>query len=219
MAYFNEKRAFGIVDVMNIAVYEGPNAETLANWATQTPAAILNTLTAGNAIANLSYLQSVNLTFDGPDITINGGMGSQTLLKAGKSARCEITDALGEPEALVALGGATIDTNGTITITNGFPGAKTLVGDTYVVDKATGQHAPVKVLIYQVLPDAVTSFNFSSDAATFDLSGDVIETTINIATAGDADNTCGTGSAAFVSFVPMTNCKIGGNTVDGSAAG
>lgn len=218
MAYFNEKRAFGIVDVMNIAVYEGPNATTLTNWATQTPAQILNALTSSSAIAKLSYLQSVNLTFDGPDITINGGMGSQTLLKAGKSARCEITDALGEPEALVALGGATIDANGIITITNGFPGAKTLVGDTYVVDQATGQHAPVKVLIYQMLPDAITSYSFGNEAATFDLSGDVVETTIGVTTAADANNTCGTGSAAFVSIVPVTNCKIGGNTVDGSAA-
>ena len=32
MAYFNEKRAFGIVDVMNIVVYEGSIVWSLINW-------------------------------------------------------------------------------------------------------------------------------------------------------------------------------------------
>ena len=87
-----------------------------------------------------------------------------------------------------------------------------------MVDQATGQHAPVKVLIYQMLPDAITSYSFGNEAATFDLSGDVIETTVGVAPSADANNTCGTGSTAFVSIIPASNCKIAGNTVDGSAA-
>lgn len=61
------------------------------------------------------------------------------------------------------------------TVTNKFPGAVTIVGDTFVVDQASGDQVPVKILIYKFLPDAV--FNLAQDAsnaATFDLNGDVL---------------------------------------------
>jgi hypothetical protein len=61
------------------------------------------------------------------------------------------------------------------TVTNKFPGPVTIIGDTFVVDQKSGDEIPVKILIYKFLPDAV--FNLTQDAsnaATFDLNGDVL---------------------------------------------
>lgn len=61
------------------------------------------------------------------------------------------------------------------TVTNRFPGPVAIIGDTFIVDQASGDQVPVKIVIYSFLPDAV--FNLTQDAsnaATFDLNGDVL---------------------------------------------
>src|SRR5574344_1394351 len=121
---------FGIVTVMNVDAYTGPSAVELEAFKLMTPNEILEYMTAGTVPANtnittlttekitmnrgdtgshlcyLDHLQTSTLTTRGPDITISGGQYKNPLIKFGKSCRCEITDALGQKDALVALGGA-----------------------------------------------------------------------------------------------------------------
>ena len=60
-------------------------------------------------------------------------------------------------------------------VTNRFGTPVTILGDTFIVDQKTGNQVKVKILIYHFLPDSV--FNLTQDAsnaATFDMNGDVL---------------------------------------------
>jgi hypothetical protein len=193
---------FGIVTVMNVDAYTGPSAVELEAFKTMTPNEILEYMTAGiipdnittlttekttmkrgetgSHLCYLDHLQTSTLTTSGPDITISGGQYKNPLIKFGKSCRCEITDALGQKDALVALGGAEEDDDGDLSITERFPGPITMVGDIFLIDQKTGDHIKCQILMYQFLPDAVPSFSFDmNNAATFALNGDLLSTEVN----------------------------------------
>lgn len=63
-----------------------------------------------------------------------------------------------------------------------FTGAKTIVGDTYFIDKETGKQVKVQIVFYQFLPDSI--FNLTQDAegdaTVFDMNGDLAMTTVKI---------------------------------------
>ena len=92
---------------------------------------------------------------------------------------------------------------GSLTITDKFPGPVSIVGDTFIVDQASGEQIPVKIVIYQFLPDAIISLTQDeATAATFDLNGDVM----TVAIAGDGSS-CSSTISAFYSIVD--NCDAG----------
>ncbi len=198
-----------IVTVMNAKVYR-PDSETVKGWSDDKPADIIAELetetTPGTskAIAEIDHLKFANLTMSGPDITITGGRYANTLVKFGKSLRCEMQSALCDQKALVELGGAVYDeSDGSLTITDKFAGPVSIVGDTFIVDQASGEQIPVKIVIYQFLPDAIVSLTQDeATAATFDLNGDVLSVEI----AGDGGS-CSTKVSAFYSIVDA--CESG----------
>jgi hypothetical protein len=167
----------GVVTVMNAAVF---NSEKLDFSTVNSPEEAYKKV--GNLNSMLSYIdhfKTANLNASGPTITITGGQSANPLIKFGKTMKCEMQMALCQIDALEALGGVqTTSTNGvytSYTVTNKFPGPVTIVGDTFIVDQKSGDQVPVKILIYKFLPDAV--FNLvqdASNAATFDLNGDVL---------------------------------------------
>lgn len=174
--------AFGVVTVMDAVVYKYSAVEALITGPSATPSSIITALdtdykaeTHTYAIAcQLDHLQVATLSTDGPNITIQGGKFNNNLIKYGKTARCEITDALGQADALVALGGAEMN-DGVLSITDKFGEPMTVLGHTFVVDQKTGKHVDATILMYKFLPDATPSFAFDSgNAATFDLNGDLL---------------------------------------------
>ena len=190
-----------IVTVMNAKIYT-PDSETVKAWNTKSPSEIIAELETktnddkSKAIAEIDHLKFANLTMSGPDITITGGRYANTLVKFGKSLRCEMQSALCDKDALVALGGAVYDGD-SLTITDKFPGPVSIVGDTFIVDQASGEQIPVKIVIYQFLPDAIISLTQDeATAATFDLNGDVMTVSI----AGDGGS-CSSNISAFYSIV------------------
>ncbi|NCU28479.1 MAG: hypothetical protein EOM85_02300, partial [Candidatus Moranbacteria bacterium] len=170
---------------MNAKVYT-PDSTKVKGWSTKSPSEIITELetetTPGTspAIAVIDHLKFANLTMSGPDITITGGRYANTLVKFGKSLRCEMQSALCDKDALVALGGASYDAaDKSLTITDKFPGPVSIVGETFIVDQASGEQIPVKIVIYQFLPDAIVSLTQDeATAATFDLNGDVLSVEI-----------------------------------------
>lgn len=184
-----------IVTVMNAKVYT-PDSTVVKGWSEKKPSAIISDLT--NPIAEIDHLKFANLTMSGPDITITGGRYANTLVKFGKSLRCEMQSALCDKDALVALGGAVYDeTDNSLTITDKFPGPVSIVGETFIVDQASGEQIPVQIVIYQFLPDAIVSLTQDeATAATFDLNGDVLSVEIT----GDS-NSCSSTISAFYSIV------------------
>ena len=135
--------------------------------------------TSGTLAATIDHLKFANLNADGPDITITGGQYSNPLIKFGKSMRCEMQAALCQIDALKALGGVEGDATSGYTITDKFPGPVSIIGDTFIVDQATGEQIDVQIVIYQFLPDAILSLvQDEATAATFDMNGDVLSVKI-----------------------------------------
>lgn len=167
----------GVVTVMNAAVF---NSEALDFSTCNNPEeAYVKVASASSILSYIDHFKTANLNASGPTITITGGQDANPLIKFGKTMKCEMQMALCQIDALQALGGVeTTSVSGkytSYTVTNKFPGPVTIVGDTFVVDQKSGDEIPVKILIYKFLPDAV--FNLTQDAsnaATFDLNGDVL---------------------------------------------
>lgn len=180
-------KSFGVVTVMNVHIYEGPNATTLATWKNQKADVIYASFNPSNAICKLDTLKVANISQEGPTKTITGGQYANPIIKFGKTSRLEMQDALGNAEALEALAGLLNEKDSGAGDIYGvhagtrFEGPKTLIGDTFFVDR-DGHQVKAKIIFYQFLPDSL--FNLTQDAegdaAVFDLNGDLLVTTITV---------------------------------------
>ncbi|MBO5947571.1 hypothetical protein J6Q66_01900 [bacterium] len=181
------KNGFGIVTVMNAQVYEA------------LPVSVLKTKTAydivkeaKDPICTLDTLKVANVTEEGPNKTITGGQYSNPLIKFGKTARLEMQDALGNAAAIEALTGGVQEFNDTTIVGlhfgEDFAGPKMIIGDSFFIDRISGQQVKVKIVFYQFLPDSI--FNLTQDAegdsTVFDMNGDLLTTDIMV---GDIEGT------------------------------
>lgn len=190
------ENGFGIVTVMNAAVYD--TSELLRNGVTFNDQAqnILTSIESSTKVKPLCILDTLkiaNVTVEGPTKTVTGGQYSNPLIKFGKSARLEIQDALGNAKAIEALCGGVNEftDNGHTTLYamhygEDFTGDKTIIGSTFFIDRATGKQVKVKIIFYKFLPDSI--FNLAQDAegdaTVFDMNGDLSTTEILIGTDG-----------------------------------
>lgn len=125
---------------------------------------------------HLDTLKISSISTEGPSKTATGGMAADTLLKYGKKFSIEMQDAMGRYETLEKLYGANISKgNNILAITDRFPGEKTIVGTTFVVDQKTGAKQPLRICIPIFNCDGI--FNLTQDAegdvTTFDLNGQI----------------------------------------------
>lgn len=188
---------FGVVTVMNARVYETSNfnvndPDEDKCWADMQADAILQDLLATKPLCRLDTLKIANITQEGPTKTVTGGQYSNPLIKFGKSARCEMQDALGSAQALDALTGTVSEVDALdhddldytkvfgVHVTEDFNGPKTIVGDTFFIDQKTGQQIKAVILIYQFLPDSIFNLNQDAegDVTVFDMNGDLLTTNI-----------------------------------------
>lgn len=183
------KNGFGVVTVMNAKVYDAMDAETLKG---KTAYEVL--AAAANPICEIDTFKVANVTEEGPSKTVTGGQYSNPLIKFGKSARLEMQDALGRAEAIDALCGGvveydetTVESNTTKSIVGlhfgeDFVGPKMIIGDSFFIDRKSGQQVKVKIIFYQFLPDSI--FNLTQDAegdaTVFDMNGDLLTTEIKL---------------------------------------
>lgn len=193
MAESKLQNGVAFTDVLNIHVYDGPTCQDLQDWKEMTPREIYETVKAQSATeeAMIDHLASAALTVDGPTTEIKGGMYNNTLIKSGKTGRCEMTDALADVHALESLGLIELSEGSDYqdwVITQNFAGTKLLIGDTVVADRKTGAMVPVHVIIFQFRPDSIPSFSFEAgNNATIDMNGDMLCTDIKL-----HDNDAGT---------------------------
>ena len=189
------KNGFGVVTVMNAKVYPAMDVATLK---TKTAYQVLEE--PGQALCTIDTFKVANVTQEGPNKTITGGQYSNPLIKFGKSARLEMQDALGRAEAIDALCGGIMEYNevtpegqtaSTKTITGlhfgeDFVGPKMIIGDSFFIDRVSGQQVKVNIIFYQFLPDSI--FNLTQDAegdaTVFDMNGDLLTTEIKL---GDSE--------------------------------
>ena len=175
------KNGFGIVTVMNAKVYDAPEASVLKGL---TAYGVYNQYKNAEYLCEIDTFKVANVTEEGPAKTVTGGRYSNPLIKFGKSARLEMQDALGRAVAIDALCGGIMETEtGVITglhFGEDFVGPKMIIGDSFFMDRKTGQQVPVKIIFYQFLPDSI--FNLTQDAegdaTVFDMNGDLLTTEI-----------------------------------------
>lgn len=199
--------------------------EEVIDFSTLKADAILALYLATEPIATLKYLKTANATQEGPTKTITGGQNASTILKYGKKARLEMTDALGNAEVLEALCGMTVEyfrnndsealkndkASDIIHATTKFASPKTIIGDTFIIDTNNGTQALAYIMFYDFLSDAL--FNLTQDAegdaTVFDMNGDLNEVKIKIgdderdnqnARVGDAD---GVVTGVFYTILPQ----------------
>lgn len=217
-------KRFGVVTVMNAKVYEVADYSQLQYMnAYEIADQVLYTTDLGNTnftyLCTLDTLKTSNVTIDGPDKTISGGRYNNNLIKFGKSATVEMTDALGNHKALDALCGTVSEfsdkLDGTIVglhNTEDFVGPKMIVGDSFFIDQKTGEQVPVLIIFYQFLPNSI--FNLTQDAegdaTVFDMSGDLLTTEILVGQTDGSEATHG----VFWSIIDPTKVKDVGNTTE-----
>jgi len=219
VTFQNMIKRFGVVTVMNAAVYDTANVSN--TWGSMHADAIIKAITAstgtGSAakLCELDTLKIANVTEEGPDKTVTGGQYNNPLIKFGKSARLEMQDALGNAAAIDALCGGIMEGSASgsgladavfgLHFGEDFEGPKTIIGDTFFIDQKSGQQVEAKIIFYQFLPDSI--FNLTQDAegdaTVFDMNGDLLTTTITIGDKGGSDKKHG----VFYSIVDPEICK------------
>lgn len=199
------KNGFGVVTVMNAKVYDAPAASVFKGL---TAYGVYNQYKNAECLCEIDTFKVANVTEEGPSKTVTGGQYSNPLIKFGKSARLEMQDALGRAEAIDALcGGITETEGGVITglhFGEDFVGPKMIIGDSFFIDRKTGQQVKVKIIFYQFLPDSI--FNLTQDAegdaTVFDMNGDLLTTEILV---GDnAESITGIVHGVFYSIIDET---------------
>lgn len=175
------KGGFGIVTVMNAKVY---NALEVSQLKGLTAYGVLDAASRMTPLCSIDTFKVANVTQEGPNKTVTGGQYSNPLIKFGKSARLEMQDALGRAEAIDALCGGIIEKEGGVTtglhFGEDFVGPKMIIGESFFIDRKTGEQVQVKIIFYQFLPDSI--FNLTQDAegdaTVFDMNGDLLTSEI-----------------------------------------
>ena len=181
MATFTDMlKRFAIVTVMNAKVYK--EVKTQKDDETyMTPEEVIQAAEATEELCTLNTLKIANVTMEGPTKTVTGGQYTNPLVKFGKTARLEMQDALGSGRAIEALCGGIVDTN-VVSFGSTFEGPKTIIGETFFIDQASGDQVPVKIIFYSFLPDSLFTLgqDAEGEATVFDMNGDLLTTTVNV---------------------------------------
>lgn len=138
---------------------------TLAQLITELEAASGTTKIKKGAF--LDTLTISNISQEGPRKEIRGGKNAQPVVRYGKTARLEIEDAVFNLESLyyfadVYLVGG-IESRTEFSAVETYPKAVSIIGDTYIIDKATGDRSNVYVAFPQLLPDGLFNINMESE--------------------------------------------------------
>lgn len=176
MNSFNQlMTGFGVVTVMNAKIYKLCTENYLHNTRPLTPFDFEDTG------LYLDTLKFSNLIQEGPTKTIVGGQYSTPLIKYGKKTTLEMQNAIGNIEVLKTFFGCDYDENNHIvSVTDKFPSAFAIEGETFFIDQKTGEKKSVWIFIPQFLPDGVFNLTQDSegDVAVFDCNGSVNVTCI-----------------------------------------
>ena len=170
---------FGIVTVMNVKLYP------LVTTGENPPSYTSNKDGLGPTSFDttnpdfIDTLKIANITMEGPTKTVTGGQYANPLIKYGKTMTMEMQDALGRKSTLEKFFGCTVTDDG-IDVTDKFPGAFAIEGETFFIDQSTGDKVTVYVFIPQFLPDGILNLtqDAEGDATVFDLNGSVAVTKI-----------------------------------------
>ena len=199
------RKEFGVVTVRNAKIFEAEDYTLFEAKTAYEIAATADKISKPDATSNkdttlkikylgkIDTLKTASVSTDGPTKTITGGQYNEPLLKYGKTVTVSRQDALGDHHALEALCGTVSEyadnskpakDNHLVGrhITPQFATAKRIIGDSFFIDKATGEPVKVKIIFYKFLPDSL--FNLTQeadgDASVFDRNGTLVPVKIQV---------------------------------------
>lgn len=204
---------FGVVTVYDADIFE----YDATNFKDKKVKDIVTTLLAEKEASSSTYLgsidsfQSSTATTEAETSSIKGGKNYKTLIKYLRDKTCtlEISDALGSLKSWRYFTGAVGEdfesgrTEYSDDLKDGLDSAvihysmegstpKTILGKTYFIDRETGVKVDMYILFYKFTSDETMTLTMdpSSDASTFDLSGELLPETILVGpnNTTDADN-------------------------------
>ena len=197
------RKEFGVVTVRNAKIFEVKEYAKLEDKTAYEIAAAADKISKPDATSNedsnlkikylgkIDTLKTASVSTDGPTKTITGGQYNEPLLKYGKTVTVSRQDALGDHRALEALCGTVSENTGTTEddsklvgrhITPQFATPKMIIGDSFFIDKESGEMVKVKIIFYKFAPDSL--FNLTQeaegDASVFDRNGTLIPVEIQM---------------------------------------
>ena len=134
-------------------------------------------LNASDLAFTLDSLRISNITQEGPIKEARGGQENMPIIRHGKTVRLEMEDVIMHDGALELFMGAKVDTaNNVIEITEKFQNTPlVLVGETYTINKTTGEREYVKITFHKFIPDSIFDLTLESegDVAVLNMAGEL----------------------------------------------
>ena len=199
------RKEFGVVTVRNAKIFEVKEYAKLEDKTAYEIAAAAAEISKTGATSNedstlgikylgkIDTLKTASVSTDGPTKTITGGQYNEPLLKYGKTITVSRQDALGDHKALEALCGTVSEYADNSKpanddhfvgrhITPQFATPKRIIGESFFIDKETGEPVNVKIIFYKFSPDSL--FNLTQeadgDASVFDRNGTLVPVKIQM---------------------------------------
>jgi len=140
------------VTVMDVTVYEDLGSSPTQNWTAIT--------------GTLDCLTISNISQEGPRKEARGGINATPCVRYGKTMRLEMEDVVMRAAMLSAFFDAEVDSTTApteISFSETFAKKIILVGQTYVVDKITGNRQLAYVSFFNFLPDSVLDITMEAE--------------------------------------------------------
>ena len=204
-SFADMRKEFGVVTVRNAKIFEVKEYANLEDKTAYEIAAAADKISKPDAtshedstlkikyLGKIDTLKTASVSTDGPTKTITGGQYNEPLLKYGKTITVSRQDALGDHKALEALCGTVSEYTDNAApanddhfvgrhITPQFATPKRIIGESFFIDKETGEPVNVKIIFYKFSPDSL--FNLTQeadgDASVFDRNGTLVPVKIQM---------------------------------------
>lgn len=155
MAFSLTNSDFSFVTVMNVKAWKQETFNQFAETAPTDPADL-----------EMDSLSISNITQEGPTKEARGGQEARPIIRYKKTLRLEMEDVVMKADTLTTfMNGNLVDdgTDETLQITEEFATYLYVTGETYVIDRATGDRKFVTVKFYNFLPDSIFDLTMESE--------------------------------------------------------
>lgn len=165
MAGFNlETSDFSFVTVMNVRAWTQSTFNEYAAAGTFPEGAGVDGADDPAPSLTMDSLSISNITQEGPVKEARGGQEARPIIRYKKTLRLEMEDVVMKGSTLTTFMNGKIDPgNEILSITEEFATYLYLVGETYVIDRETGNRELVTVRFYNFLPDSIFDLTMESE--------------------------------------------------------
>jgi len=164
MSFNLETSDFSFVTVMNVRAWKQTTFNQYANLGSFPEGAGAGGADDPTPDLTMDSLSISNITQEGPQKEARGGQEARPIIRYKKTLRLEMEDVVMKGSTLTTFMNGKIDQgNEILSITEEFSTYLYMVGETYVIDRETGNREFVTVRFYNFLPDSVFDLTMESE--------------------------------------------------------